>query len=118
MWVSFCVPSSVGTLAKVRLTLKLQGTKTKIYPGLTALTTTLKPLAGHPGQHCRLAVPGFVKCACTLHGRVLRTRVEVLKNNQLQGWAERSVQLVVPADSPCPSKGKLPCTLQLQQPPP
>ena len=116
MWVSFCVPTWVGAFVKVRLTLKLQGSKAMVYPGLTVLTTALKPLAGHPGTRCRLAVPGFVKCACTLHGQVLRTRVEVLQSNQVQGWAERSVQLVVPANSPCPSKGKPPCTLQLAPP--
>ena len=116
VWVSVCVPKWVGATVKARLTLKLQGSQTMVYPGLTVLTTGLKPIAGHPGQLCRLALPGFVKCACTLAGQVLRVRVEILSKNKLKGWAERSVQLVVPAKSPCPSKGTLACSMQLGPP--
>lgn len=115
-WVSFCVPDTFGTAAKVRLSLFLQGTKVKIFPGETNVTTQLKTLANHPGQRCRLALPGFVICACTLHARVLRLRLEVMKDKVVQGWAERSVQLVVPANSPCPMQGKMPCAAQLPSP--
>lgn len=116
IWVSACLPASVGTPVKIRLTLSVQSTQAKVYPGLTVLTTELTPLASHPGQLCRLALYGYVKCACTLANQVVRARVEVLSKNVMQGWAERSVQVVVPTDSPCPSQGKLPCTLQLAAP--
>ncbi|MCO4761214.1 MAG: hypothetical protein KC502_06905 [Myxococcales bacterium] len=113
VWVSVCMPKAVGDVAKVRVTLKLQDSGVKVLPGLMVLTTKLKPLAGHPGQHCRLAIPAFVYCPCTLEGYWMRVRAEVSKDKAVVSWSEVSVRLVVPPKTPCPKKGKSPCTTQL-----
>ncbi len=114
VWVSVCLPPTTPPLAKLRVTLTLQGSGKMVLPGPTQLTTKLKQVAGIPGKLCRVAIPAFVDCGCQVAGYMMRVRAEVrvtVGGKEQLGWAETSV---VPhhTKGPCKPPGDKKCSGQ------
>lgn len=94
VWVSVCVPAATASPLAVVVKLTDTATGLPVPPGTLQLKTKLVTLPDHPGQLCRLAMPGFVDCACEMANRAVRVRVEVNTGTAEQpvvSWAEHAI---------------------------
>ena len=94
VWVSVCVPAATASPLAVVVKLTDTATGLPVPPGTLQLKTKLVTLPDHPGKLCRLAMPGFVDCACEMANRAVRVRVEVNAGTAEQpvvSWAEHAI---------------------------
>lgn len=111
VWGAFCVPPSTKTPVAFTMGLTLANGGAEVLPGPVSLKTKLDAVGGPKGWACRTALTVFVTCACTVAGKAMKLRVDVVDAEGGVGSAET---FVVPWHDfePCSKDGTSACAAQ------
>jgi hypothetical protein len=115
VWASVCLPDSQPGLAPIKVQMTLaDDPAVAVLPGQVNVPKSEFPdTTSVPGFRCRLALPVFITCACTLDGHDVLIRVEVQAADGSEGWAEAVVRIVHDGVGPCVDAFDSTCAGQL-----